>query len=571
MTRSSGFAQALFFGEIRQELIVPYPTLSAEERRVVHGLAEHVRKLCQEQVDAAALDRAGVPPPELLASMRALGLFGLEVPSELGGRGLSRMGSARILTELSAGNPSLGLLTVAHGSIAMRALLSFGTDAQKQRWVPALARGERFAALALTEAASGTDAAATRTRAVKVDDGWRLSGQKPWVSNGELADVLIVFARTSRFEEGQKPRLTAFIVERGPGVDVGRRRDTLGLHGAGVASVDFRDVKLPADAVLGEVGKGFRVAMAVMSDARVGLGAWLFGQLKALIDFTIDRVQTRRSFGRVIGEFPIIKNKITKMLADAYAVESMTYLSAGLADRGASDLAIESSVLRVAASEALWRAANEAMQIAGGSGYLSSLPIERLLRDARGGLVVDGTNETVRCFIALTGLRSVADHMGRLGRAIPEPASGVGLLRELAARSFKGGAKREHLSRAHPLLSAQAQVFDQAADAFARATARILREHGREVSEMQMAQVRIANIMIDLYALAACISRTSLVIEQRGESGARRELDLTAMFATAARARMAASLGRLERNDDGVRRSIASRTYTDGGYPFDVI
>ena len=383
--------------------------------------------------------------------------------------------------------------------------------------------------------------------------------------------MIVVFARTSRFEEGQKPRLTAFVVERGPGVELGERRDVLGLRGAGVSGVSFNDVVLPADSVVGEVGKGFRVAMDTMTDARIALSAWLFGQLRALLNFTIARVQARRSFGRVIGEFAIMKNKITKMLADAYAVESMTYLTAGLADRGVEDHALESAITRVAASEALWRTANEAMQIAGGSGYLSSLPIERRLRDARGGLVVDGTNETVRCFIALSGLRRVADHLGELGQPVLAPSTGFGMLKELAARGLRGSSRSERLGRAHPMLARQAEIFDTATEAFARATQRILRHHGRDVAEMQLTQVRMANIVIDLYALAACIARTSLEIEQRGESGAVRQIDLTKMFASAARARMAASIARLETNDDGVRKLIASRSYTDGGYPFDVI
>ena len=567
----SSFAKALFFGVVAEELIYPYPRIADEAIGATHELVTRVRRFTEAELDSAAVDREARLGPGTLARMRELGLFGLSVPQKLGGSGLSRMAAARVLSELSAADASLGLVAVAHGSIGLSALLSFGSEAQKQRWVPSLSRGEQLSAFALTEEASGTDAGTTRTSAQRTGDGWLLNGVKPWVTNGENADLFVVFARTSRLDEGQKPRLTPFLVELGPGVTVGPRRETLGLRGAGITQVSFRDVRLPADAALGDVGRGFRVAMEVMADARVALSAWLFGQLRALVGWTVNRVQRRHSFGRAIGEFPVLKNKIAKMLADAYAVESMTFLTAGLVDRGVDDTSLESSLTRVAASEALWRAANEAMQIAGGSGYGTSLPLERRLRDARGGLVVDGTNETLRCFIALSGLRGPGERMGGVERAMVEPVKGFGLLRDFALRKVREAIRRERMEHAHPLLSRETVLFEESTEALRRAAERSLRDHGREIAEMQQTLVRIANVVIDLYALSACIARASAAIEQRGESGARREIDLTTMFASAARGRMHANLGRLEHGDDALRKSIASRAYTDGGYPFDVI
>lgn len=569
--REQSFCKALFFGVVAEDLIFPFPQLGDEALGATHELCSQVRRFADGEVDSAAIDRDGGLEPRYLGRLRELGLFGLSAPKELGGAGLPRLAAARVHSELSAADASLGLVALTQEAIGLRAISSFGNEAQKQVYVPALARGEKLVAFALAEESSGTDAGTTRTSAQRTPEGWILSGDKPWVTNGELADVFVVFARTSRLDEGQKPRLTPFIVERGPGVTVGARREMLGLRGALVAQVSFRDVKLPPDAVLGEVGRGFRVAMEVMTDARVALSAWLFGQLRALVSWTVARVQRRRSFGRAIGEFPILKNKIAKMLADAYAVESMTFLTAGMVDRRVDDTSLESALTRVAASEALWRTANEAMQIAGGSGYVTTLPLERRLRDARGGLVVDGTNETLRCFIALSGLRGPGEHLGGVERAMYEPVKGFGLLRDFALRKVREAMRRERLARAHPLLSREAVLFEEGTDALHRAAQRALADHGREIAEMQQTQVRIANVVIDLYALAACISRATLAIEQRGESGARREIDLTSMFASAARGRMHANLGRLEHADDALRKAIASRAYTDGGYPFDVI
>lgn len=570
-TREASFAKALFFGAIAEELVFPYPELDDAEATRVIALLGRVKKLLQASLDSEAVDRDGSVPPALLAGLKDLGLFGLGVASEFGGLGLSLMARARVIAEVAAADASLGMLLASHGAIGACAIRSFGSDEQKRTWLPELASGRRIVAFALTESAAGTDASTTRTSAEKVADGWVLRGEKPWVTAATLADVFVVFARTSRFEEGEKPRLTPFLVERGPGVSVGPVRSTLGLRGAGVARVEFKDVRLGPEAVLGEPGRGFRVAMEVMNEARACLAAWMFGQLRSLLSFSVARVQERRAFGRAIGEFPIIKNKIAKMLADAFAVESMTYLTAGLFDRGVEDASIESAVSRIAASEALWRTANEAMQIAGGQGYGAALPVSRRLRDARGGLVVDGTNETLRCFIALSGMRGPGERLADVERAIYEPVKGFGLLRDFALRKVRGAVKHERVTLAHPLLARQSVLFEESVDAFRRAVERALRDHGREIAEMQQTQLRIANVAIDLYALAACLSRATLAIAERGESGARRELDLTTMFASAARGRMQANLGRLDHGDDALRKSIAARAYTDGGYPFDVI
>lgn len=571
MSREQSFLKALFFGVVAEDMLFPYPELGPDERTATHRRVADLRRFLESEVDAARIDREGSVPTRVFAELRDLGAFGLLAPAEYGGAGLSNLAFARVITEIAGADASVALSLVAHQAIAMRAIATFGNDEQKRRWLPALARGERVGAFALTEESAGTDAGATRTHAVKEGDVWVIDGEKPWVTNGERADVFVLLARTSRMLEGQKPRLTAFLVERARGLQVTPRTDLLGLRGAGVARVTLANVKVPDAAVLSDPGKGFKIAMEVMTGARVSLAAWLFGQLRALVNLTIARVQKRRSFGRAIGEFPILKNKLAKMLADAFAVESMTYMTAGLMDRGVDDYSIESTICRVAASEALWRGANEAMQMAGGSAYSGALQLGRRLRDARGGLVVDATSETLRCFIALSGLRGPGERMSDVETAIIEPVKGFGLLRSFAIRKVREAMRRERLGRAHSLLAREAVLFEESVVGLQSAAERVLREHGRDIPEMQLLQVRLANVVIDLYALVSCISRATAAIERRGESGAQRELDMTMMFAAAARGRIRANLSRIEHNDDEVRRLIAARTYTDGGYPFDVI
>jgi len=567
------FMKALFSGVIAEDVIFPFPQIAPAERDRVHDLIGKIRSLASTELDAARTDREARLDSAVLDRARALGLFGLAIPVEYGGAGLSSGAYARVLQEIAGADASLALVLHTHQALVARALLTFGDDRQKAEFLPRLARGELIAGFALTEHAAGTDAGSIRTVAEIDEKGeaYLLNGEKPWVTSAAIANLFIVFARTNRYAEGNKPHLVALIVERGPGVEVGEPHDLLGVRGSGVAPLILKDAVVPVDRALGEVGKGFKVAMAALNDARIALSASTVGQSRELVTMTIKRLTKRRSFGRVVGEFSILKDKVAKMVADSYAIESMVYVTTGLVDRGVEDYSLESAICRVACSEALWRVANEAMQAAAGIGYFKSHPIERILRDARASFIVDGTNETLRCFIALAGMRGPGVRMSEVQRAMYEPIKGFGLLRDFAVRKVREALRRERLTRAHPLLDRETVIFEEAVDELARAVDRELREHGTEIAEMQQIQLRIANVAIDLYALAACMARTTAMIEEHGEAGARRHIDLTIMFAGAARARIKSHLERLEHNDDELRKLIAARTYTDGGYPFDVV
>jgi acyl-CoA dehydrogenase family member 9 len=567
------FMKALFFGVIAEDAIFPFHELGDSERAELGALLDRVRRFMEEHVDAAAIDRARSIEPRILTSLAELGLFGMGVPKEYGGLGLSATAHARVIQEVARFDASIATLLVAHGAIGARGLVLFGTDEQRRRYLPKLASGESIAAFALTERSSGSDAGGIRTLAGLDEAGrvYHLTGSKPWVTGGDVADLITVFARTSRLDASQKPRIVALLVERGMGVETGSRRDTLGLRGLGVTKLVFDDVRVPVDNVLGEVGKGYKVAMAALSDARLALSASMVGQARAIVEMSVERLAKRRSFGRAIGEFPLQKDKIAKMMADTFAIESMTYLTAGLVDRGVEDTSLETAICRVASAEALWRVVGEAMQVAASSGYVTKYPLERRLRDARAGFVLDATNDILRCFIALAGMQGPGKRLSEVVSAMHEPVKGFGLLREFAVRKVREALRRERLTRAHPLLTREAVMFEETTEALAQAVDRALREHGREIAEVQYTLLRVANIAIDLYALAACVARTTRVIERHGEAGARRQIDLTTMFATAAQARMKAHLERLEHNDDELRKEIAARIYTDKSYPFDVV
>ena len=567
------FMKALFHGVIAEDMIFPYPEMPAEDRENTSMILDSVRRYFAAQVDSARIDREHEIPPAVLDGLKALGLYGLQIPTDHDGIGLSATAFARVMQEVGGLDASIAVTLGAHQSIGLKGILLFGTPDQKRRYLPRLATGELTAAFALTEPSAGSDAAAIKTRAELSSDGKRyvLNGSKIWITNGGFADVFTVFARTSALQEGSKPRITAFIVERGMGIKSGPNENKLGIRGSSTTEIFLEDVEVPVENVLGEVGRGFKVAMEVLNSGRLGLASGCVGLASRLIKLVLERVGERRAFGRNIGEFGLIKDKVAGMLAETYALESMTYLTAGIVDSKVADYSLESAICKIMGSETVWRVANEALQIAAGIGYMADYPYERLLRDARVNLIFEGTNEILRCFVALSGMAGPGKALADVVKAMREPIKGFGLLSDFAVRKARTVLGRERMTRAHPLLSREAVVFEELTGELSTAAENVLRKHGRDIAEMQYTQRRIADMAIDLYALAACLSRTTRAIERRGEDGARREIDLTSIFTTAAQKRLRQNVVDFTRNDDELRKAVAGRSYADGAYPFDIL
>lgn len=575
---ADSFLKALFDGVVLDQKLFPYPVMTHHERDDVSGILSTVQRLFAAHVDSPRIDREAEIPKDVLDRLAALGLFGLGVPRDLGGLGLSNFASARIVQEVAGLDGSIAATIGAHQSLGTRGIFLFGTEEQKRHYIPDLARGARIAAFALTEPGAGSDANGIQTRATLKGDEYVLRGSKIWTSNGAIADVFVVFARTSAPSSGSKPRLTAFLVDRAHGVRTGPNEPKLGIRGNTTTEVFLDDVVVPKSAVLGEAGHGFKIAMQILNDGRLGLAAGCVGSAKTLVQLSIARVQERRAFGRSIGEFALIKDKIAGMLAETYALESMVYLTCNLADRqgahgnaGQLDYAMESAICKVFGSEVLWRIANESLQIAAGSGYMASFPYERLLRDARVNLIFYGTNEILRCFIALAGVQGPGRALNDLGKALREPVRGFALLSDFALRQAKNAIAREKLHGAHAALAGPVARFEHYVDAFGKQVQRALRRYGRNIGESQFTLERIADMAIQLYALAACFSRATRVIHERGEEGGRRELEMTRVFSNLANERLEETLRGFDANDDDLRCALAAKSYVDGVYPLDVV
>src|SRR5688572_19746466 len=288
-------AKNLFFGEIVEENLFPYPAMRERDREMLGMMVDSIdRFLGDKQADFRKWDEEAEQPAEYVQALRDLGLFGLIIPEAHGGLELSNAAYARVLQQTSSHDSSTSLTIGAHSSIGMKGLLLFGTDAQKAKYLPKLASGEMIAAFCLTEAGAGSDAASVRTSAKKNDDGsWTLNGEKIWITNGGIAQFYTVFARTDSGEG----KMTAFIVEAGwPGVSHGPHEDKMGIRASSTTTVAFSDVRVPPECVLGEPGKGFKVAMAILNNGRTGLGGGAVGGMKSLIRLSTQQAKDRKQF-----------------------------------------------------------------------------------------------------------------------------------------------------------------------------------------------------------------------------------------------------------------------------------
>ncbi|AKT36300.1 acyl-CoA dehydrogenase family protein [Chondromyces crocatus] len=565
--------KTLFQGVATQEGLFPFPEVNADERERVAALLDRVRRYFKAHVDSARIDQESRIPNDVLEGLKSLGLMGLRVPPRYGGTGLSNTAYARVTQELGGLDAAVAATLGAHQTIGLTGILRFGSNEQKQRFLPGLAVGAQLAAFALTESNSGSDTAAVRTSAIRSPDGshYVLQGSKRWVTNGGMADVFTIIARTSAPEEGNKPRLTAFLVERGPGVRSGPEERKLGIRGASTTEIVLESARVPTENMLSGVGQGFPVAMECLNSGRLSIAAGCLGACQALLQLAIERVQERRAFGRHIGGFGLIKDKVATMLASTYALESMVYATTGMLDAGQVDGFLEIAICKLSASETLWVVANETLQIAAGIGYAQNYPYERLLRDARSNLILGGTSEILRTSIAVSAMGHVRQERESATPIRRKPSQYLGILGDLAAHKARSVLERVRTSRVHPQLRHEAAVYEARARELGACVERALQEYGHEVSEMQSIHKRLTDIAMDLFGLGACLARTTRMIERRGEEGARREVDATKLFARMAQQRMQQQMTELQTNDDPLRNSVAERAYADRAYPFDIL
>jgi acyl-CoA dehydrogenase family protein 9 len=440
----------------------------------------------------------------------------------------------------------------------------FGTDEQKERFLPDLAAGRKLAGFALTEPEAGSDAHNIQSRAVQQPDGsWVLNGEKRYIGNGSKGDVFTAFARC---EVNGEDRHIALLLEKGmKGFEVGERFDTMGLRGNDLRRLYFKDVKVPAENVLGEPGEGFKIAMQVLNNGRIGLGTGSVGATKKLIDLAIGHTKERRQFGRSLSEFELVQDKIGWMVTHLFGLEASCYLTCGLVDQGVEDYSLESAICKVAGTEFLWYAANRAMQLAGGAGYMRDEPYEKILRDIRIFPIFEGANDVMRAFIALSGIKPAGEKLSGLGEiGLNDPIGSIGVLFD-----YVGGRIRpDRVTKAHPELSEHAESLSDQVKELRSVTESLLREHRKEIVERQFAQKRLAAAISDIYAQFAVLSRVSNIFEELGVEPSGQERYIADTFCTRAARRVRSSFRQLESNDDDRVTAIAKLAYKRGEYGY---
>jgi alkylation response protein AidB-like acyl-CoA dehydrogenase len=347
---------------------------------------------------AGEIDEKAEVPRDLVREMAGLGFMGIDVPERWGGAGLDMVSYVLVMEEVNRACASTGVVLGSHVSLATAPLLRYGTDEQKERFLRPLATGEQLGCFALSEPASGSDAAAMRMSARRDGDAWVLSGTKNFITNGAFADLTIVFAQAD--PDKRHKGIVAFVVEKGtPGFTVGKLEKKLGIRGSDTAQLHFADVRVGDDHRLGEVGEGFKVALSTLDGGRIGIAAQAVGIARACLEDSLAYAKERQAFGKRIADFQAIQAKLADMATEVDAARLLVWRAASMRDRGERHSA-EAAIAKLFASDVAVRAARECVQIFGGYGYLRDYPAERHYRDAKITEIYEGTSEIMQLVIA---------------------------------------------------------------------------------------------------------------------------------------------------------------------------
>ena len=563
-----------------------------EDQRAFHAAA---RKFALERV-ATSAERIERKEDGLLRRLIReagdLGLLGLDVPEAYGGLGQDETSSMLVTEAMSV----LGSWSVTFGAqvgIGTLPVVYFGTPAQKERYLPRLVSGELVAAYALTESSSGSDALGARTRAVLSADGshWILDGSKQWITNAGFADLFIVFAKI----DGDK--FSAFIVERSaPGLTVGPEEHKMGIRGSSTCPLLFEEARVPVENLLGEPGKGHRIAFNILNIGRLKLGVSCIAACRGAIQLAVQYARDRKAFGHALTDFPLIREKLARMVATVYAGEAMSYRTCGLVDRrvasspaangtpehareviaAVEEYSVEASILKVWGSEALSRVSDEALQIHGGYGFVEEFPIERIYRDNRVDRIFEGTNEINRLLIP--------------GTLMKRASQGRFPLAELARR-VRGGLERAPLPvRGGGPLGREVRIAELNKCLLAYALQTAVDACGQEVAERQDVLAALADVAIEAYAVdsavaralqsargggldplvEACVQLYSLEAHERAYGSAKRAIRASVPDEGRCRERLSALRAFLDEEPSdlvGQRERIAARAVDAGRYP----
>lgn len=554
------FVRGLFFGEYHGDRLPPYPAPQPSEK--ASQLLAHLEAYCNSTLNADEIDRQARIPDEVIRALGELGVLGACLPESAGGMGLSQTDYCRILEILGGTCGSTALFVNAHHSIGPRALVLFGSEEQQQKYLPKSATGEHISAFALTEPQAGSDAANVQTTAVETPDGtgWKLNGEKRWITNGGVADVLTVMARTA-VPGSDETKISAFIVTpdmRGFEV-VEQRMEKLGVRGTATSRLRFNDMFVPKENLLGKLGKGLRVALTVLDFGRTTFGASCTGAAKFCLEKAVAHVNSRVQFGKTLSEFELVKEKIAYMQAGVYAMEACTYQTAAMIDSGAGDFMIETAMLKVFSTEVLWKILNDAFQLHGGLAYFTDQPFERMLRDARINTIGEGANDVLRSFSALVGMRDVGLELKSVADAIQNPFTQLTRIGRFAGKKLGSLLVAPDISTS-PALEPEAARLGRDLGSLASAVERLLATHQLEIVDRQHQLGRIADAFTEVYVSVCVLRRLAAMLREHHVEDHRRKRELLTgrYYLKTAHRRIQTTLAALWDNDDDMTNELAN-------------
>ena len=568
------FVREMFDGNFRLDLIHPYPEQDPAEVERARPFLERLEAFMRDKVDSDKIDRDGKIPEAVIQGLRDIGAFAIKIPTEYGGLGLSQTSYTHAIALVTSQDGNLTALLSAAQSIGVpNPLKQFGTPEQKKRYFPRLAKGA-ISAFALTESNVGSDPAGMQTTAELSPDGryWTLNGEKLWCTNGTIAELMVVMART-----GPK-KITAFIVEANwPGVEVVQRLHFMGLKALENGIIRFTNVKVPVENVLWGEGRGLKLALITLNTGRLTLPASCVAAGKRCLQIVREWGSTRVQWGQAIGKHDAIAQKIGRMAAETFAMEAVSDLASGMADKGGFDIRLEAAMAKMWNTETAWRIADDTLQIKGGRGYetADSLrsrgekpdPIERLMRDMRINLIFEGSSEIMRLFIAR---EAVDTHMRVAGALIdPKVPAGQKVTALLKAGAFYAfwypklwlGVRGWFGFGEFGRLAPHMRYVERSSRRLARSLFHCMVRFGPMLEKRQAVLGRLVEIGAELLAIAAACSRAhAMLTKNPRETGPR---ELADVFAQQARLRVEQKFHDLWHNTDTATYTTARHVLDD--------
>ncbi len=574
--KSPSFMGEFFMGRFRPELVFPYPEQPEEDRRIGNIYLKEIEDFLQQHIDPDEVDRTREIPPEAIRGLIEMGAFRMKIPKDYGGMGFSQTNYGRVISLVSSYCGSTAVWLSAHQSIGVpQPLKMFGTDAQKKKFFPKLVEGA-ISAFALTEPDAGSDPANMMTTATLTEDGqhYLINGEKLWCTNGAVADILVVMARTPGKTTNGKVRkeITAFIVEKDmPGFEVVHRCDFMGIRGIQNALLRFTDVKVPKENILWGEGQGLKLALITLNTGRLTVPAACTGIAKWCLAVARRFANERVQWGAPVGRHEAVAAKLARMASMTFAMESVSWLTSGWADRGGMDIRLEAAIAKLLASEYSWTVVDDALQVRGGRGYEKAeslrargekpYAVERMFRDSRINTIIEGTSEIMRLFIA----REALDPHLRAAGDILKPKASLG--RKILS-FFKAGAFYvwwypsrylprfpKGVSKVSPALLDHIDYLEITSRRLARTIFHCMMRYQAGLERRQMVLGRVVDIGVEAFAMTSACARAEMLVKNNPAD--RSPIELADFFCRQARARIGDSFRKIWRNHDREAYGIA--------------